>query len=143
MYSEDRVLIAYMPQPRDFTLLQQKGWYRIPQRHAPKAFRADYIDFYFGRSFGEQKWAIHYVAPYMGHELVTRYTLLPHEAKHPRAKSWYYKMQLGALQQLPHPIISLHWRRLTFAHTTWGRLQQAREIRDLFINESGGMIAQH
>ena len=141
MYPEDSVLVAYVPRPADFEYIRQEGWYRIPQRHAPKQFLATYFAFYFGRHFGEQKWAIHYYAPQVGHELLTRRQLLPHEPNHPRADEWYYKVQLGPVRLLTRPIISLRWRRITFIHTTWDRLQEAREINDLLI-EGGPFVAR-
>lgn len=134
MYPEDRVLVAYVPDPADFALIQRENWYRIPQQHAPKGLYAEYIAFYFGGRFGLQKWAIHYYAPRLGHELVTRRSLLPHQPDHPRADALYYKIQLGALQQLEKPIVSLRWRRITFVHTTWDRFQDATEINDLFVD---------
>ncbi len=133
MYPEDRVLVAYVPNPADFAILQQEGWYRIPQQYAPKGLYAEYIAFYFGRPFGAEKWSIHYYAPRLGHELVTREALFPHEPDHPRAQSLYYKVQLGPLQKLARPITSLRWRRITFIHTTWDRFQDAVEINDLFV----------
>jgi hypothetical protein len=48
-------------------------------------------------------------------------------------------VQLGPLQQLERPIISLQWRRITFIHTTWDRFIDAREVNDLFI-EGGGYV---
>lgn len=137
MYPDDRVLVAYMPKPSDFTILQQQGWYRIPQQSAPKGIFAEYIAFYFGRHFGPQKWSICYVAPQLGHELLHRRTLLPHQPTHPRANQLYYKIQLGPLQPLPRPIISLRWRRITFIHTTWDRLMDASEISHLFVKGAG------
>lgn len=134
MYPEDRVLVAYIPHTSDFALVQSQGWYRIPQRHAPKGLFAEYFAFYFGRHFGEEKWAIHYYARQQGHELVTRRILFPEQPDHPRADEFYYKVQLGPLQRLPNPIISLRWRRITFLHTTWDRFQDATEINDLFID---------
>ncbi|MCA9958505.1 MAG: hypothetical protein KC443_05700 [Anaerolineales bacterium] len=133
MYPEDRVLVAYVPDPADFAILQQEGWYRIPQQHAPKGLYAEYLAFYFGRRFGLEKWTISYYAPRLGHELVTRTALFPDEPDHPRAQTLYYKVQLGPLQKLPRPIISLRWRRITFIHTTWDRFQDAVEINDLFV----------
>ena len=133
MYPEDRVLIAYLPRPADFTIVQAEGWYRIPQKHVPKGLYAEYIAFYFGRHFGDDKWAVHYYAARLGHELVTRRALLPHQPNHPRADDLYYKVQLGPLQQLERPIISLRWRRVTFIHTTWDRFVDATEINDLFV----------
>jgi hypothetical protein len=134
MYPEDRVLVALVPGPRDFKTIVEESWYRIPQIYAPKGLYAEYLAFYFGRLFGAEKWAIHYFARNLGHELVTRRTLFPDEGDHPRADHLYYKIQLGDLQQLAEPIISLRWRRVTFIHTTWDRFQVARELNDLFVD---------
>ncbi|NJN55774.1 MAG: hypothetical protein HC804_14135 [Anaerolineae bacterium] len=128
-----------MPKPSDFAILQEMGWYRIPQEHAPKGLFAEYYAFYFGRHFGEEKWSIRYYAPRLGHELLTRRALFPNEPDHPQADAPYYKVQLGPLQTLPHPISSLQWRRITFIHTTWDRFMDATEINDLFV-EGGNYV---
>ena len=126
--------MAYVPRPSDFALVQSEGWYRIPQQFAPKGLHAEFFAFYFGRHFGPEKWAIHYYAPNLGHELTTRLALFPDEPEHPRAQDWYYKVQLGPLQKLERPILSLRWRRVTFIHTTWDRFSIATEINDLFVD---------
>jgi hypothetical protein len=131
--ADDRVLVCYLPRPADFNLLQAEGWYRIPAAAAPPGLFADFYAFYFGRRFGAQKWAIHYFAACNGYELAARRDLLPHQPEHPRAGNPYYKVQLGPLQQLPKPIPSLKWRRITFIHTTGDRLLAAQEINDLLI----------
>lgn len=133
MYPEDRVLVAYMPDPSDLELIKREGWYRIPQKYAPKGLFAEYFAFYFGSKFGPDKWAIHYYARQYGYELVKRSDLFPNQADHPRANDNYYKVSLGPLETLPQPIVSLRWRRVTFLHTTWDRLQGAREINDLIL----------
>jgi len=137
MYPEDRVLVAYLPHPDDFARIQRENWYRIPQQHAPKGLYAEYLAFYFGQAFGPDKWAIHYCAPRLGHELQYRRELLPDQPDHPRANELYYKVQLGPLQKLDRPIISLRWRRLAFLHTIWDRLQTAVEINDLLLEGEG------
>lgn len=134
MYPEDRVLVAYVPTPADFSLIEREGWYRIPMAAAPKGLFAEYFAFYFGQAFGAQKWAVHAFARRLGHELMTRRDLFPGEPDHPRADAFYYKVQLGPLQQLERPIISLHWHRVTFIHTTWDRFQSAVELNDLFVD---------
>jgi hypothetical protein len=134
MYPEDRVLVAYMSDPADFAIAQEEGWYRVPQRHAPKGIYAEYFAFYFGRRFGSEKWAVHYYARRLGHELMPRRLLFPDQLDHPRANDPYYKVQLAPLQRLERPIISLRWRRITFLHTTWDRFQDATEINDLFLD---------
>jgi hypothetical protein len=139
MYPEDRVLVAYVPGPGDFELIKREGWYRMPQRSAPKGLFAEYYAFYFGQNFGSQKWSIHYYARQRGYELVSRLDLLPQEPDHPRASDLYYKVTLGPLRKLDEPIVSLRWRRITFMHTTWDRFRDAREINDLFI-EGGDYV---
>jgi hypothetical protein len=134
MYPEDRVLVVYVPQPKDFEIVRTVGWYRIPQKHAPKGLHAEYFAFYFGRRFGPEKWAIHYYAPQLGNELTTRLALFPEQSDHPRVREMYYQVQLGPLQKLDQPIVSLRWRRITFLHTTWDRFQDATEINDLFVD---------
>lgn len=137
MYPDDRVLVVYVPTPKDFAIIREAGWYRIPQQNAPKGFISEYFAFYFGQAFGPQKWSIHYYAPRLGHELLYRRDLLPKQLNHPRADDLYYKVQLGKLVQRDSPITSMHWRRLTFLHTTWDRFLDATEINDLMIEGEG------
>lgn len=133
MYPEDPVLVAYVRDSADFERIRREQWYHVPQSHVPKGLYAAYIAFYFGHAFGDQKYAIHYYAANLGHELTTRRRLFPHQPDHPRADQVYYKIQLGELQARPQPIISLRWRRILFIHTTWDRFQDATEINDLFL----------
>lgn len=133
MYPEDRVLVVFVPNRDDFATIQNEHWYRIPQKYAPKGLYAEYFAFYFGSAFGAEKWAIHYYAPRLGHELVTRLSLFPNQPEHPRANWLYYKVQLGSVVRLERPIISMRLRRVTFIHTTWDRFQDAVEINDLHV----------
>jgi hypothetical protein len=133
VYPEDRVLVAFVPTPADFVIIRDQGWYRIPQRRAPKGLTSEYYAFYFGRRFGDERWTITYFAQVAGLELVRRCDLLPAEMDHPRASDLYYRVALGPIQKLPRPIVSLRWRRIAFVHTTWDRFMDAREINDLFV----------
>jgi hypothetical protein len=133
MNPEDRVLVAVMSRPKDFEIAQREGWYRLPERRATAGAYFEYIAFYFTAAFAGQKWAIHYYARRLGHELVTRRQLLPDEPDHPRSGDRYYKLQLGPLQRRDPPIVSLRWRRIAFIHTTWDRFEAAEEINDLFV----------
>jgi hypothetical protein len=132
MHPEDRVLVAVMRHPRDLAIARDRGWYRVPETSAPRGVFSEYLAFYFTAAFAEQKWAVHYYARNLGHELVTRRELLPQEPDHPRATEHYYKILLGPLQKREPPIPSLRWRRITFLHTTWDRFQAAEELNDLF-----------
>ena len=121
-----------MNRRQDFERARDAGWYRIPEKKASQGAFFEYIAFYFGATFGDQKWGVHYYARRLGHELVSRRDLLPEEADHPRANEAYYKLQLGPLQRREPPIVSLRWRRIAFIHTTWDRFEAAEEINDLF-----------
>jgi hypothetical protein len=132
VYAEDRVLVGIMSNPRDFQIARDQGWYRVPARRAERGVYFEYVAFYFTAAFGDEKWAIHYYARRLGHELVTRRDLLPDEPDHPRADEPYYKIQLGPLQKRERPIASRRWRRITFIYTTWDRFQVAEEINDLY-----------
>ena len=139
-YDEDRVLVALINNRRDFEIAAEEGWYRIPTRHAPlSTTEAVVLGFYFTRAFGEEKWAIHWYAPILGHELVRRRDLLPAEPDHPHADETYYKLQLGPLHRLEFPIYSLRWRRITFIETTWDRFTSAEEINDLYASGADGL----
>jgi hypothetical protein len=134
MSPTDLILVAVMPSPRDLEIARVLGWYRIRYVKAPKTVAVDQVAFYQTARFGAEKWSIHYTAPVLGHELVTRAELLRTERDHPRAKEQYFKLQLGPLETLARPIPSLKWRRLTFFYTTGERLLQATEINDLIVD---------
>lgn len=128
------VLIAVITAPRDLEIARLFGWYRIPLRTAPKVVAVDHLAFYQTKAFEEQKWRIQYIAPVRGHELTTRSQLLREEADHPRAQNEYFKIQLGPLEELPHPILSEKWHRLTFLYTTGEYLLNARTVNDLVVH---------
>ncbi len=133
MLPESSVLIAVMTNPQDFARARDEHWYRIPVRSAPKFFPPDYIAFYFTKAFGDEAFSIRWYAQVRGHEMVTRRDLLPDEPDHPRADQRYYKLQLGKLVELPHPIPSRSLRRITFVLSNGKRLGEAWEINDLFL----------
>jgi hypothetical protein len=128
-----------MSRPQDFEIARSQGWYRVPEKKAPRGIFFDYVAFYFTGAFGEQGHAVHYYARQLGHEMVTRRDLLPDEPDHPHADEPYYKLQLGPVQKREPPIVSLRWRRITFIHTTWDRFLAAEEINDLFV-EGGEFV---
>ncbi len=127
------VLVCLLPAPRDLEIARLLGWYRIPLRTAPKVVSVDYLAFYQPGSFGERGGRIEYVAEVKGHELTTRAELLRDEADHPRANEEYYKIQVGALEKLPQPILAEKWRRITFFYTTGEYLLRAKSVNDLIV----------
>lgn len=128
------ILVTLLPKPRDMEIARLLGWYRVPLRTAPKVINVDYLAFYQASAFGEaHRWRIEVVAEVRGHELTTRAELLRDEADHPRAHEEYYKIQLGALEFLPQPILAGRWKRITFLYTTGELLNTARTINDLVV----------
>ena len=131
--------MAVMGRVRDFEIARDQGWYRVPEKKAPRGVFFEYVAFYFTSAFGEQAYGVHYYARRLGHELLTRRDLLPDESDHPRAGEPYFKIQVGPLQRREPPIVSQRWRRITFIHTTWDRFEAAHEINDLFV-EGGEFV---
>jgi hypothetical protein len=127
------ILVAILKEPRDLEIARLLGWYRIPLRSAPKVVAVDYLAFYQTGAFGENRWRIQYIAPVKGYELTSRIELLKEEPQHPHARHEYYKIQLGALEELEKPILADAWRRITFLYTTGEYLTRAERISDLVV----------
>ncbi|MFH2038127.1 MAG: hypothetical protein ABIJ65_01695 [Chloroflexota bacterium] len=127
------VLVCLLPKPRDLEIARLLGWYRIPLRSAPKLVAVDYLAFYQPASFGPGGSRIDFVAEVRGNELTTRSELLRDEQDHPHANEEYYKIQIGCLEKLDHPILAETWKRLTFLYTTGEYILQARTINDLVV----------
>ncbi|MHB0988188.1 MAG: hypothetical protein ACYC3P_05920 [Bellilinea sp.] len=130
------ILVVVVTNPRDLEIARVLGWYRIPLKSAPKVVAVDYLAFYQTAGFGEQeRWRINYFAPVRGHELTTRAELIRDEPDHPRAAEEYYKIQLGPLLALSHPVQADQWRRITFLYTTGELLHQAQIVKDLVVRD--------
>lgn len=137
IYPDDRILVVVLNDPADWQRVQDEGWYRLPAKHAPPQVpHVDWLAFYFTRAFGSNKWAIHYYARVVGHELLTRRDLIPTEPQHARAGEWYYKLMLASPQHKLPPILANQWRRVTFLMTTGDRFEAAQEMKDLCLDYS-------
>jgi len=137
------ILVAFLPTPRDLEIARLLGWYRIPLRTAPKVVAVDYLAFYQPSAFGGAGGRIEFIANVKGHELTTRGELLKDEADHPRAKEEYYKIQIGALEKLPHPVTTDKWKRLTFLYTTGEYLLRAKTLNDLVVDGDERQLLWH
>jgi hypothetical protein len=127
-------LVAVLNDPDDLLRAQREGWYRIPLLHAPRRIGADFLALYQTAAFPPaERWAVRWVAAVRGYRLTTRRELIPEQADHPRAGDRYYRVDIGALWPLPRPIPSRRLRRITFIRTTLGRLLEAEEINDLWV----------
>lgn len=126
-------LVAIVTSKKDWDIIVNKHWYRIPVASAPQILKkAKYLAFYQTKAFGEQKYSVNYYTPIKKLEIVKRIDLLPDETNHIRTNDDYYKITIGDLIKLSKPIPSLRWRRITFIPTTLSRLFTATEINDLW-----------
>jgi hypothetical protein len=133
MFPEDRVLIGVIRRQRDYRLVRDERWYRIPQRQMPHGIDAEYLGFFLsGAVFKQQSGSVAYFAAVTGVELARRRDLLPAEGEHPRADALYYRIGLGELQPRQPPITNPTRRRLAFIWTTWDRFTAATTIADLY-----------
>ena len=114
------VLVAVVNNIDDLQRAASQGWYRIPQRKAPRRIGADYLAFYQTGAFNAQEEAqtVTYYAPTKRYQLLTRRELLPGEDNHPRADDYYFRIEIGPLQRLERSIPAEKFRRVTFIHTT-------------------------
>jgi hypothetical protein len=133
--STSLVLVCFLSAPRDLEIARLFGWYRIPLRTAPKVVAVDALAFYQPGSFGQAGGRIEWIAEVRGHELTTRAELLRDEPDHPRAGEEYFKIQIGALERLPHPVLAGKWRRITFLYTTGEYLLKAGTVNDLVVRD--------
>lgn len=128
------VLVAVVNNIADLQRAASEGWYRIPQRSAPRRIGADFLAFYQTGAFQAQAEAqtVTYYAPTRRYQLVTRRELMPSEADHPRADDYYFRIEIGPLQRLDRSIPAGSFRRVTFIHTTFEQLLTAEKVSDLF-----------
>lgn len=130
---DPQVLVVLVNNQADWQRVVEEHWYRIPLRTAPQPVAASYLAFYQTRVFGADAFRVRYYAPVLRYQRLTRRELLPQEANHPQASQQYYRIELGALEQLARPVPSRRLRRITFIPTTLRRLQEADEINDLWM----------
>lgn len=130
------VLIGVINRPKDLEILYQQGWYRLPVRSAPRYLAAEYLALYQTRRCPPQGGAVNLLAPILRYSLVRRSELLPEEALHPRSHELYYRLELGPIWHLSHPVPALRQRRMAFITTTIGRLFEAQDLADLWQHTS-------
>ena len=129
---DDLVLVALLNNQPDLARARDDHWYRIPVRHAPdRAIAAPWIAFYQTKAFGDEKWTVTYYAAALAWDVTTRRDLIPTEPDHPRANEQYYRIGLGPLHALAHPIPSRSWKRITFIVTHWAQIVRAWDVSDL------------
>jgi very-short-patch-repair endonuclease len=134
--AHDRVLVAVLPSERDFEIVREKGWYRIPvpaaQQWIGHRWPPQWIAFYNADSFGRDAFTIRYYAKVSGFHETGRHDLFPDESPNEKSDKRYYQVLLLPPQRLPRPIRSRASRRIIFIRTTFEKLMAAREVNELY-----------
>jgi hypothetical protein len=55
-----KVLVAIMSSTRDFAILQDRLWYRVPVDKEPRGWSPDWLAFYQTKVFDAEHWTVHY-----------------------------------------------------------------------------------
>lgn len=133
-------LVVIVNNQADWRRVVDEGWYRIPVRRAPRPVAAAYLAFYQTRIFGDDAYRIRYVAPVRRYQVMARRELLPDQREHPRASERYYRIDVGALEELAEPVRSRRLRRISFIPTTLRRLMEADEINELWLGDDDSVL---
>lgn len=136
MANRGEVLVAIINDKRDFVIVQNQNWYRIPvfsvEKWLNKRWPPRWIAFYQTKVFGDEAYSIRYYARVLDIQVVRRSQLFPNHPPDMKSNLKYYKLNLAPLKKLIEPIFSRKWRRIVFIPTTWEKFINAVEINDLF-----------
>ncbi len=136
MSKRGEVLVAIVNNKRDFAIIQNNNWYRIPVFSAEKWLKErwppQWVAFYQTKVFGDEAYAVRYYAQVLDIRKVRRWQLFPNKPPGKKDNYWYYQLILSPSKKLPKPILSRRWRRIIFIPTTWQKFINAVEINDLY-----------
>ena len=126
------VLVAIMNNARDFSILKNEGWYRVPVQSAPKRWPPQWLAFYQTKVFKEEAYTVRYFGKVASIDVVERKALFPDEPPNPKSERKYYQVRLEKLEEREEPITTKRPRRLVFVPTTWDKFTHAQQMNDLF-----------
>lgn len=127
-------LVGIVPRKNLWQIIQEKRWYHIPVKSAPRNFSfIEYLAFYFPKAFDEkEQYQVIYYAKVKSVKITKRINLFPEAIGHPKANADYFQFHLSQIKTLPQPIPSQRWRRIVHIPTSYQRLMAAQEINDLY-----------
>ncbi len=89
--AKGEVLVAIMNNKRDFAILQDRLWYRIPVETAPKHWPPKLIAFYLTKAFGKEAFAVRYFGRVREIKLAKRTELFPDETPNKKTGRLYHR----------------------------------------------------
>ncbi len=126
------VLVAIMNTKRDYKILREQGWYRVPVKSVKWPWPPKWVAFYQTRIFGDEAYAVNYYGHVHDIRPAKRTELFPKEKLNSKSDKQYYQIWFDSLEPLYRPIYSRRWRYIVFIPTTWDKFYQAAEINDLY-----------
>ena len=118
MSNRGEVLVAIINDKRDFAILRERNWYRVPVTSVEKWLKnrwpPEWMAFYQTKIFGDEAYSIRYYARVIDFKEVPRQLLFPDEPVGKKTNTIYYKLILNPLEKLPKPIFSRRRRRIVF-----------------------------
>ena len=136
MNTSKNLLVSIINNKRDFNIVRDEHWYRIPcqsvEKFLKRSWPPEYIAFYQTAAFGSKSFAINYFSIIKEVQIQKRKDIFPDEPENEKSNREYYKIIIEPLQKLRKPILSRHWRRIVFIQSTWNKFVNAVEINDLF-----------
>lgn len=130
------VLVAIINDKRDFAIVHDQNWYRIPVSSVRKWLKEfwppQWLAFYQTKVFGAEAYFVNYFAQVIQIREAYRWQLFPNEPLNEKSNRQYYQLILNPLRRLPESIPSQRWRRIVFIPTTWQKFINAVEINDLY-----------
>ena len=91
-----------------------------------------YIAFYQPALFRGSGKCIKYYSRVLNSSIAIRKDLFPQEFEHPNADDYYFKINLGEINELADPIKNIIPRRVCFGFSTLRRLLESKDILQLY-----------
>lgn len=128
----DELLVGVINRKRDFALLKEQEWYRVPVDSAPRRWQPQWLAVYQTVNFGMEGGAINYYGRVREIRQVGRRELFPDEPTNRKSGRQYHQLFLESLEHRDTPIVSRRRRSIVFISTTLAKFARAEEINDLY-----------
>jgi len=98
--SEERpgeMLVAIINKKRDYKILREQGWYRVPVKSVKWSWPPKWVAFYQTSIFGDEAYAVNYYGHVRDYRQAKRTELFPKEKPNPKSGKEYYQIWFDSL----------------------------------------------